>query len=316
MKPEIVNPSAMYRFKNILFSPLSWHRNPAALRRVSELAARNGAKLTLLAVAPEPSGLQRLLQRPTLIDEALNAEQIRLDKGLQRWAAHAPTDALTRVEVGDRALRIIERVLGEGHDLVVVTSDEDREDRATIRRLLRKCPCPVWVIRPTRARTQRVLAAVNPDPSEAELNRTILELATSMVDLHGGEFHVVHAWELYGEATMRHSAFMHVPPAELDALRDEECAKHAEALAALVASSQAPEATRQVHLVNGAAAEVIPALVSRLRINLLVMGTVARTGVSAMVMGNTAERVLDEVNCSLIAVKPAGFVSPIKPPIT
>ena len=73
-----------------------------------------------------------------------------------------------------------------------------------------------------------------------------------------------------------------------------------------------PEATGQVHLVKGVAAEVIPALVTRLRINLLVMGTVARTGVNAMVMGNTAERVLDEVNCSVIAVKPEGFVSPIQ----
>ena len=48
------------------------------------------------------------------------------------------------------------------------------------------------------------------------------------------------------------------------------------------------------------------------RINLLVMGTVARGGVTAMVMGNTAERVLDNVDCSVIAVKPDGFVSPIQ----
>jgi nucleotide-binding universal stress UspA family protein len=243
----------------------------------------------------------------------VDAQRARLDKGLRRWAAHAPPGAVTRVDTGDPALRVIEQVLSEGHDLVVVTSDEDRDDRATIRRLLRKCPCPVWVIRPTRARTQRVLAAVNPDPSEAGLNQTILELATSMVGLHGGELHVLHAWELYGEATMGSSAFMHVPPAALNELLDEERAKHSAALDELIASTPAPQATCRVHLLKGAAAEVIPATVARLRINLLVMGTVARTGVNAMVMGNTAERVLDRVSCSVIAVKPEDFISPIRP---
>ncbi|MEQ8716150.1 MAG: universal stress protein [Acidimicrobiales bacterium] len=303
----------MYRFKNILFSPLSEHGNPAAIRRVGELAAGNGATLTLLGVVAEPSRLQRLLQNSAMLDEAVEAERSRLDKALGRWVEHAPPGALTRVGVGDPALRVIEEVLGEGQDLVVVTNDDDRGGRAAVRQLLRKCPCPVWVIRPTRARTQRVLAAVNPDPSEAELNRTILELATSMVDLHGGELHVLHAWELYGEATMRSSAFMHVPPAALDELLDEERAKHSAALDELVASSSVPETACQVHLTKGEAAEVITAAVAQHRINLLVMGTVARTGVNAMVMGNTAERVLDEVSCSVIAVKPEDFVSPIRP---
>ncbi len=310
---ETGNATPMQRFKNILFSPLALGGNPAAIRRVTELALANGAELTLVGVAAEPTGLQRLLQRPTLIDAAVHAELVRLERGLQRWAAQAPPSTVASADVGDPALRIIERVLADGHDLVVVTSDEDRDDRATIRRLLRKCPCPVWVIRPTRARTQRVLAAVNPDPSEAALNRSILEMAASMVDLHGGEFHVVHTWELYGEATMRSSAFMRVPATDLDALLDEERAKHGEALDELVATSLPARATLRVHLVKGPAAALIPALVERLRINVLVMGTVARTGVTAMVMGNTAERVLDEVRCSVIAIKPEGFLSPISP---
>lgn len=306
----------MYRFKNILFSPFSERGNPAAVRRVGELAVDNDAQLTLLGVVAEPSRLQRVLQGSALVDQVMDAQRSRLEKGLRRWSAHAPPGAITRIDTGDPALRVIEQVLAEGHDLVVVTSDEDRDDRATIRRLLRKCPCPVWVIRPTRARIQRVLAAVNPDPSEAGLNQTILELAASMVELHGGELHVMHAWDLYGEATMRSSAFMHVPPAVLEALLDEERAKHSAALDEVVASSPSPQATCKVHLIKGEPAEVVPAAVARLRINLLVMGTVARTGVNAMVMGNTAERVLDEVSCSVIAVKPEDFISPIRPRAT
>jgi nucleotide-binding universal stress UspA family protein len=41
------------------------------------------------------------------------------------------------------------------------------------------------------------------------------------------------------------------------------------------------------------------------------MGTIARTGVSGLVMGNTAETILDQITCSVLAVKPANFVSSV-----
>ena len=301
----------MYRFKNVLFSPLGDHENPAALRRVTELVERNDGRLTLLGVAATPSRLQRMLSRPGIVDGLLESEVVNLDKTLQRWDEQGSIDAEVNVEVGDPALKIIECVIAHGHDLVVVTSDEDREDRSTIRRLLRKCPCPVWVVRPTRARTQRVLAAVNPDPGEAELNRTILQLASSMVRLHGGELHVVHAWALFGEAKMRSSAFMHFPRDEIDELVEEERSSHDRCLTELLDSTLSSDDAPQVHLLKGSPATVVPELVTNRRINLLVLGTVARTGVNAMVMGNTAECILDRVDCSVIAVKPPGFVSPI-----
>ncbi len=304
----------MQRFKNILFSPLAQDGNQAALRRVTQMYGTNGAQLTLFAAVAEPSRLQRLLHRAGHVDQMMSAERNRLSQNLQRWANASPITAALSVEVGDPALRIIEHVLRGDFDLVVVTSDENKEDRSTIRRLLRKCPCPVWVIRPSRARTQRVLATVNPDPDEAGLNRTILELAASMVNLEGGELHVVHAWELYGEATMRSSGFMDVSEAELDAMLEEERVKHETALADLLASVSVADKPWRVHVVKGAADVVVPATVIENAISLLVMGTVGRGGMTAMVMGNTAERVLDKVDCSVIAVKPEGFQSPIHAP--
>jgi nucleotide-binding universal stress UspA family protein len=41
------------------------------------------------------------------------------------------------------------------------------------------------------------------------------------------------------------------------------------------------------------------------------MGTVARTGISGFFMGNTAETILNQLNCSVLAVKPHGFVTPV-----
>ena len=64
-------------------------------------------------------------------------------------------------------------------------------------------------------------------------------------------------------------------------------------------------------MIKGPPGRIVPEFVRAHRINLLVMGTVARTGLPGLIMGNTAEQVLDAVRCSVIAVKPSNFVSPL-----
>jgi nucleotide-binding universal stress UspA family protein len=41
------------------------------------------------------------------------------------------------------------------------------------------------------------------------------------------------------------------------------------------------------------------------------MGTVARSGIPGLIMGNTAEAILTELECSVLAIKPPGFVTPV-----
>jgi nucleotide-binding universal stress UspA family protein len=67
---------------------------------------------------------------------------------------------------------------------------------------------------------------------------------------------------------------------------------------------------RAIHL-PGAPEDVIPAFAAEQALDLLVMGTVARTGVAGFFIGNTAERVLRNLPCSVLAVKPDGFVCPV-----
>ena len=55
-------------------------------------------------------------------------------------------------------------------------------------------------------------------------------------------------------------------------------------------------------------------MITRLQADLVVMGTVARTGISGLLIGNTAEAILEQVQCSVLAVKPHGFVSPVRLP--
>src|SRR5690606_35628255 len=68
----------------------------------------------------------------------------------------------------------------------------------------------------------------------------------------------------------------------------------------------------QVHHLRGCADKMIPQYVADNNIDILVMGTVARTGISGFVIGNTAENIVQKLGCSLLALKPNGFISPVK----
>jgi nucleotide-binding universal stress UspA family protein len=75
----------------------------------------------------------------------------------------------------------------------------------------------------------------------------------------------------------------------------------------------AQEVTRKrIKIQRGTAGNLIPKIVKEKEIELLVMGTVGRAGISGLLIGNTAEMTLNKVNCSVLAVKPDGFVSPVK----
>lgn len=55
----------------------------------------------------------------------------------------------------------------------------------------------------------------------------------------------------------------------------------------------------------------IPELVKEHQIDLVMMGTVGRTGIPGFLMGNTAEMILNRIDCSVLAIKPEGFVTPV-----
>ena len=64
-------------------------------------------------------------------------------------------------------------------------------------------------------------------------------------------------------------------------------------------------------LLKGEAGRLIPDLAAKKEVELIVMGTVSRTGIPALLIGNTAEVILNNLECSVLAVKPAGFITPV-----
>jgi nucleotide-binding universal stress UspA family protein len=68
----------------------------------------------------------------------------------------------------------------------------------------------------------------------------------------------------------------------------------------------------QKHILKGEPDRLIPEMSEKLAADVVVMGTVARTGLDGVLIGNTAENVLQQIGRSVLAVKPEGFVSPVR----
>ncbi len=78
-----------------------------------------------------------------------------------------------------------------------------------------------------------------------------------------------------------------------------------------------PETSRfpkpKVHLVKSWARTEIPFLVRELGADLVVVGTGARTGIGGLLVGNTVEMLLTQIDCLALTLKPEGFLSPVTP---
>ena len=68
----------------------------------------------------------------------------------------------------------------------------------------------------------------------------------------------------------------------------------------------------QCHVKEGLTEDVISHVANDIDAELVVIGTVGRLGISAALIGNTAEHVIDAINCDLLALKPEGFISPLE----
>ena len=316
----------MKRFKNVLYVANSSDVILTAFRHAVGLAERNNARLTVIQVMERiPAYLTRLTPH-TLQQVRMKEPRGGLAK-LSEWVA-GRVEIETKIVEGKPFLEIIREVLRNGRDMVIKPVDRDGGARGwffstTDMHLLRKCPCPVWLIKQTEPRPiERVMACVDfndLDPSDqAEpLNRMILELAGTLAFLERAELHVAHAWEAIGEHVMR-SELHAFGKEEADSYVGEVGLEHRNWLNRLLWQAKqwiGPEECQAVnprtHLPKGNPQQAIPHLAHRLQIDLIVMGTLARTGIPGLIIGNTAESILSDIDCSLLAVKPEGFVTPI-----
>ncbi len=312
----------MKRFKNILFVAENHKNGIEAFERAVSLAKRNEAKLTVVG-AVKVSTLDALIDHKTV---SLGALQQRLVKErtaqLEETVAALGDDSLDvtiKVILGSSFVEIVQEVLRNDHDLVVKAAENLAGINTTWfgsndMHMMRKCPCPVWIVKPTRGhRYERILAAVDTTPGDSRqdgLNRMIMDLSTSLARQEDSELHVVHTWNLQGDDWMAARAAL--SKSEVATITEDVHDQHQTAFESLLADYEAQDLRMRTHLIEGRAGMVIPAQARRQDVDLIVMGTVARTGIPGFIIGNTAENVLNQVNCSVMTVKPLDFVTPLR----
>lgn len=319
----------MKRFRKILVHVDGDDGGAEALARAVDLADRNRGTITVVSVMRPPSELFGLpLDGPTI-----GSLQAALREQREVHVAHMVEPHRSRVDLqvklleGTPFLEVIREVVRGGHDLVIKPPEDvewvDRILGSDDMHLLRKCPCPVWMNKATAPRRYRaILAAVDVDQGDTvatsnakhALNRLILELASSLAESMRAELHVAHVWSAPNEDDMR-SGLVQLTEDQVDAyvsgVRDDRQQRLDDLLAEL-RSAKPGQGEIEQHLIKGVPEKVIPLIARLAEIDLLVMGTVARTGVPGLIVGNTAEMILSQISCSVLAVKPPGFVTPVQ----
>lgn len=312
----------MHNFHNILYASNGVGDDSEGLKQALSLARNNKAALKFLLLYPELPADQAEYQekyRTFLVDQvkiALQKAHVSLGMAQGQVPVEVEVQGSGEIPV---AISVIRRVLREGHDLVIKEA-EPREGgkgfMAMDMTLLRKCPCPVWLARPiTRSREAiRVAVAVNPETrSDAEraLSLRLLELSRSLADSCSGELDIVSCWDFAFERYLRENTRVYIPEETLRSASRKAQSAHHSGLSDLLEQSGISGAF-QVHRLKGRADDLIPVFVHDKSVDILVMGTVARTGIVGFIMGNTAENIMRQISCALVALKPSGFVSPVK----
>ena len=313
----------MRRFRKILFLNRPGLDDSHALKRAVRLAKENGAELKIIEVHATvnagPEMDQQKLSHSALIRATRAQRQLHLECLAEPYIKQIQISI--DIFFGVAFIETIMEVQRHGHDLVVLAPEKHNLGTMIFgsadMHLLRKCPSPVWIVKPgSDEQFQNIMAAVDMDPSDGRkepLNRQIIELASSLAQAEGSRLHIAHAWAApYTTLT----AFSdHVSTTyNMESWIEDVHMSHQSWLAGLVdsfAPKQFHGSEPDIHLIEGEAGEVIPQFSKEQHIDLLVMGTVARTGITGFLIGNTAEDIISRLNCSLLAVKPEGFVCPV-----
>lgn len=163
-------------------------------------------------------------------------------------------------------------------------------------KLLRYCPCPVLIAKTNRPWTEgTVLVAVDVGNSSAEhkaLHASLISNAFEVASIAKATMHVFTA----------HPSPMLSASDPTFQLRETIEARYREECANFVKEFELEEG--QMHIKEGPADVLIPEMAKKLDAVVTVIGTVARTGLSGALIGNTAEVVLDAVETDVLVLKP------------
>ncbi|MBP2171528.1 universal stress protein E [Erwinia toletana] len=309
----------MVKYQNILVAIDPQQDDQPALRRAVYLNQRIGGKIKAFLPIYDFSYEMTTLLSP---DERTNMRKGVISQRTEwiREQAHAYLEAGVEIEIKvvwhNRPFEaIIQEVLSGKHDLVLKMAHQHDRLEAVIFtptdwHLLRKCPCPVWMVKDQPwPEGGKALVAVNlasEEPHHDLLNQKLIKETVELADMvNHTEVHLIGAYPI----TPINIA-IELPDFDPSIYNDAIRGQHLVAMKALRQKFSMDE--KFTHVEKGLPEEVIPELAEHLDAGIVVLGTIGRTGISAAFLGNTAEQVIDHLRCDLLVIKPDGFTTQVE----
>jgi universal stress protein E len=243
--------------------------------------------------------------------EALALRQKRLDRLTER-AGDMGVESRATVEWDYPPHEaIIRRAVRCRADLIVAECHEGPRRKWLLRltdwELLRASPVPVLLLKNARPwRNNTVLAAVDPSHTHSkpsQLDSIIVEKGKQLTKALRGNFHLMHA--AYPSAFGLTLGDPSIDAVTLAATYEQQKDKARKEFVTFARNAKVPRKRR--HVIERDPATGIATVARAIRADVVVMGALSRTGIKRLLIGNTAERVLGDIPCDVLVVKPAHF---------
>lgn len=274
-----------------------------AVQRGVTLANKLGHDVEVVAFSYAPLtgiGASRSEQaeiKQTLLDR----HRAKVEANIERFSAADQQVALKVVWHKDIHSWIIKRARSKRFEAVIKTSHDTGNFgyTSTDWHLLRECPAPVLIAAENKwHRTKPILATLDlgtRSKTKQKLNDMVLAHAIRLSEALGVELKIISAIDV---PTLLADLDL-VDPIAYTKEHRAQMLPHIRKLAQAHGLEEKAFRTKR-----GPVAKVITSEAAKSRAQLVVMGTVGRTGLKARVIGNTAEDVLRHLRTDVLAIKP------------
>jgi|TARA_B110000902_G_scaffold265329_1_gene349306 universal stress protein E len=190
---------------------------------------------------------------------------------------------------------VIKRISADASNINPFTMPVDRH-------LLRYCKAPLLLVRNSNWVNKPLLAAIDPtvlDQKHIALNHNILEYSKMLADVTKTQLHSVSAFETPNMAPSMDVGWSNI---DFESIKVETTNVHKNKMETLLKEHDLFMCP--YHVLEGRADIAIPNIAKKIDAQLLILGTVGRTGLSGAFIGNTAEHVLANMSCDILTLKP------------
>jgi len=289
------------------FSPYSH----AAWKQAVWLARRNNSQIVLANVCPDLSlsvhwGPQEreMNQRELCQRSETTMRQMIVD--LDAMDLNVKFEVL----IGEPCAEITHAVQAEGCDIILAGTRglgkwEQFFIGSTAKRLIQKCPSAVWVVKAEHPVPPKVVLAAT---DFSDVSFKAVKEGLWIAQQSNARFHLLH---IIDSLDVSEDVIASLPKGS--SVRQEINAEATRRLDAFRDSLGGDPTQIQLHLSLGTPSQEIQRMSQHLAADVIAIGTIGRGGAMGLLLGNTAEKLLDTCDCSILAVKPDGFVSSIDP---